>query len=54
MAVTRKELGALFIATITGAGLMYFLDPRLGRRRRAIIRDKAIHLSRKTNEVLAS
>ena len=33
-----------------GATLMYFLDPRGGRRRRALMRDKSIKVSRKTRE----
>ncbi|MEX2272495.1 MAG: hypothetical protein WD690_13560 [Vicinamibacterales bacterium] len=33
-----------------GAGLMYMLDPSAGRRRRALTRDKAVKLSRKTAE----
>ena len=33
-----------------GATLMYFLDPRGGGRRRALMRDKAIKAQRKTRE----
>ena len=33
-----------------GAGLMFMLDPNTGRRRRALTRDKAIKLSRRTAE----
>ena len=33
-----------------GAALMYLLDPSTGRRRRALLRDQAIHVSRKTTE----
>jgi hypothetical protein len=33
-----------------GATMMYFLDPRGGRRRRALARDKSIKVSRKTRE----
>ncbi len=32
-------------AAILGAGAMYFLDPDRGRRRRALVRDKAIRLT---------
>jgi uncharacterized membrane protein len=34
-----------------GAGLMYFLDPGRGARRRALMRDRLIHTSRVTGEV---
>jgi osmotically-inducible protein OsmY len=33
-----------------GAGLMYLLDPALGRRRRAVARDKMTHFTRKTSD----
>ncbi len=35
-----------------GAGLMYFLDPGRGRRRRAHVRDKAIHFWKRSGDAL--
>jgi hypothetical protein len=37
-----------------GAALMYLLDPDRGARRRALARDKAIHLGRVTGERLGA
>jgi hypothetical protein len=37
-----------------GAGLMYILDPAMGRRRRALARDKTIHCWKKTSEAVGS
>jgi hypothetical protein len=40
-----------FAAGVTlGAGAVYFFDPDLGRRRRALFRDKLQHLARKAQE----
>lgn len=44
-----KTLSLLGAAGI-GAGLTFFLDPRLGRRRRALVRDKAVRLARVTSD----
>jgi hypothetical protein len=33
-------------AAVAGAGLMYLLDPRMGRRRRDFLRDKGLHFSK--------
>lgn len=35
-----------------GAGLMYFYDPQSGRRRRALTRDKVIHLTRRIDDAI--
>lgn len=40
-------LGAAALVAV-GAGLMFFLDPRSGARRRATVRDKTVHSYRTT------
>ena len=43
----RNQLGLGVLGSAgLGAGLMFLLDPDLGTRRRAILRDKLISLSR--------
>jgi gas vesicle protein len=42
--ITAGAVGALAL----GAGLMFLLDPSQGRRRRALIRDKAVSAARQT------
>lgn len=49
--MTRSSWLLLGGATL-GAGLMYILDPEGGRRRRALARDKAVHLSKTGGQAL--
>ena len=39
----RRETAPILIAFSVGAGLMYFLDPVRGARRRALARDRIVH-----------
>lgn len=48
MGMQRTLIGG---ATL-GAGLMYFLDPGRGRRRRALVRDKAVHYWKRSGDAL--
>jgi hypothetical protein len=41
---------ALLAGVGLGAGLMYLLDPRMGRRRRALVRDKAVRLAHEAQD----
>ena len=43
--------GPSTVATMmgVGAGLMYFLDPQAGRRRREFVRDQVTHSLRRTS-----
>jgi hypothetical protein len=40
----QRDLLLILAGAALGAGLMYVLDPTAGRRRRALARDKAVHL----------
>jgi gas vesicle protein len=42
------------VGAALGAGLMFLLDPDRGRRRRALARDKAIHLAKSTEKIVAA
>jgi osmotically-inducible protein OsmY len=42
----RRPLPFFFAAAVGGAALAYYLDPRSGRRRRHLARDKAVSLAR--------
>jgi hypothetical protein len=39
-------------AIIAGAGLMYLNDPQMGKRRRALVRDKLVRATHKIDEAL--
>jgi uncharacterized membrane protein len=50
MRVLMGVLGSLVGGVGLGAGLMYLTDPRNGRRRRAVVHDKALHAVHETEE----
>jgi hypothetical protein len=43
---------AMMIGAGMGAGLMYFFDPRMGRRRRALVRDQGVHLAHRLDDAV--
>jgi hypothetical protein len=45
-----QDRGAMLMGIGIGAGLMYFLDPTGGGRRRALVRDQIIHASHYAEE----
>jgi len=45
---------ALITGVGFGAGLMYILDPAMGRRRRALARDKTVNAWKKTSDVVGA
>jgi len=45
--VTTRGSLALIGSACIGAGVMYLADPRMGRRRRALIHDKFVSASRR-------
>lgn len=45
---------AAFGALALGAGLMYIMDPQSGRRRRALVRDKAVHYAHEASDAVSS
>ena len=50
----RKPAAALLGGIGIGAALMYLLDPDRGRRRRALVRDKAVHFARVSGDRLGA
>jgi uncharacterized membrane protein len=44
----------LAIGAGLGAGLMYFLDPQQGRRRRALVRDQVVHVASRADDALSA
>jgi gas vesicle protein len=56
--IGKKKTSALWkgigLGAGIGAGLMFLLDPDRGHRRRALARDKAIHLAKSTEKIVAS
>jgi BON domain len=47
-----RERTVFVVGAGLGAGFMYVLDPQGGRRRRALARDRAVHLARKSDDAL--
>jgi hypothetical protein len=50
--VNNQNWMPLLTGAAVGAGTMFLLDPGRGARRRAVIRDKAVHAGHKTSDAL--
>lgn len=50
----QQNRGALATGMVLGAGLMYFMDPDRGRRRRALARDKMRRTARRSGDALGA
>jgi osmotically-inducible protein OsmY len=51
----RRDNGALLLTGFgLGIGLMYFMDPERGRRRRAVVRDKLTHATHVSSHALGT
>ena len=48
---TLEVIGGLAVGLVIGAALMYYLDPEGGHRRRALVRDQAVHLGHEVGDV---
>jgi hypothetical protein len=48
-----RKAAALLTGVGIGAALMYVLDPDRGKRRRALVRDKAVSLANQTGRIVA-
>ncbi len=48
----RGILGLIGSACI-GAGIMYFTDPRMGRRRRSLVRDQAVGVDKQIRRFIS-
>ena len=49
-----RMAGGIGIGLALGAGLMYFLDPERGDRRRALVRDKVVHYGHVVEDSVSS
>ena len=49
-----RDRGAVLTGFGLGAGLMYFLDPERGRRRRALVRDKLAHTANVSSDAVGT
>jgi hypothetical protein len=50
----RSSNRALLTGLGLGVGLMYFMDPERGRRRRALVRDRIAHAANASSDALGS
>ncbi|HEX6924234.1 MAG TPA: BON domain-containing protein [Longimicrobiaceae bacterium] len=49
--VEGGDPGLFVLGMMVGAGLMYYLDPDRGRRRRALLRDRLIHRAHEAEDL---